>query len=58
MLTVVNKIKKGKTIFLSNNIELIDIVLYYSTFYIAGRSNARVRLSERLNSNYCANIKF
>ncbi|WP_344694170.1 hypothetical protein, partial [Ligilactobacillus murinus] len=23
-------------IFLSNNIELIDIVLYYSTFYIAG----------------------
>lgn len=39
VLTVVNKIKKGKAIFFLNNIEKCFAFLYYSIFYIAANSH-------------------
>lgn len=36
------KLGKEKLYFISNDVELIDIVLYYSTFYIADEVHGKV----------------
>lgn len=38
VLTIANKIRKGKTIFFLNNIEKCFTFLYYSIFYIAAKN--------------------